>query len=583
MSPGRPSPVWFGPEESPLFGVLHAPDGPTRGAVVLCPPLGREYTYSHPTFAELATSLAELGFAAFRFDYRSTGDSFDRVADDANAGGFDHDVGFAVGYVRSLGASHVGIVGMRLGANFVAARHGFEPVDAVVLWDPCPTGRSFLREQRALGLFAVVLTAGEGADPLDFPGFKLSPEMSDEISRLDLVEGNLGTVGAGGLADRVLLLTRLERVADRKFARRFDQSHVEHREVTGQPTLLNVHDHWPVVPTEGLATVTGWLDKVMPRSGAEILMPGQGEVTVRVSCGGSGAVVEQRAGTALIRERAVRLGPPELFGIETEPDTGASGPVCVFVSVANEHRIGPGRLWVQLARSLAAEGFRCVRFDVNGFGDSPPRAGLPVQPVRSVLGIDDVIDVARAVSPQDPGNVVLLGLCSSGYLVLEAALTLAPRGVCALNPSVVFRPPEVESGGEIDVRRRFCVPDDLALATARETPTARWLKRHYPGLTASVSRRLWSIVGLFRDGPGARLGDLANAGTDVLLIGNDHEVQPFLESGVSAVRRAQHKKHLRIEAIATLEHGLLPSRDRQQVSEIILDYVLARFRQPREG
>jgi pimeloyl-ACP methyl ester carboxylesterase len=248
------------------------------------------------------------------------------------------------------------------------------------------------------------------------------------------------------------------------------------------------------------------------------------------------------------------------------------------VSVANEHRIGPGRLWVQLSRSLAAEGFRCIRFDVNGFGDSPARSGLPAQPVRSVLGIDDVLDVARAVSPKDPSNVVLFGLCSSGYLVLEAALTLAPRGVCAINPSVVFRPPEVESGGVIDLRRRFCVPDVLALAAAREAPTVRWLKRRYPALTSSVSRRLWSIVGVFRDGPGARLGDLAQAGTDVLLIGNDHEVQPFLESGVTAVRRAQHKEHMRIEAISTLEHGLLPSRDRQQVSEIILDYVLTRFR-----
>ena len=57
--------------------------------------------------------------------------------------------------------------------------------------------------------------------------------------------------------------------------------------------------------------------------------------------------------------------------------------------------------------------------------------GGPVQPVRSVSAIDDVLDVARAVSPEDPGNVVLFGLCSSGYQVLEAALDLLPRGVCA--------------------------------------------------------------------------------------------------------------------------------------------------------
>ena len=40
MAPDGAVSVWFGPEESPLYGALHLPDGPARGAVVLCPPLG---------------------------------------------------------------------------------------------------------------------------------------------------------------------------------------------------------------------------------------------------------------------------------------------------------------------------------------------------------------------------------------------------------------------------------------------------------------------------------------------------------------------------------------------------------------
>jgi pimeloyl-ACP methyl ester carboxylesterase len=240
-------------------------------------------------------------------------------------------------------------------------------------------------------------------------------------------------------------------------------------------------------------------------------------------------------------------------------------------------------LWVQLSRVFAAEGSRCVRFDINGFGNSPARADRPLQPLRSIFGIDDVLDVARAVSPEDPGNVVLFGLCSSGYQVLEAALSLSPRGVCAMNPSVVFLPPEMASGGTMDVRRRFCVPQDLALAAARGTRAAKWLRRRFPAFTSRVGRRLWTVIGFFRNGPGARLGDLARAGTYVLLICNDHEVQPFLESGVSAVRRAEHRGRLQIEVISTLDHGLLPSKDRQQVTQLILDYVRTRFRKPPEG
>ena len=109
-------------------------------------------------------------------------------------------------------------------------------LDALVLWDPCPTGRSFLREQRALGMFDRARASDENEDALDLPGFKVSPEMSEEISGLDLLKDQPGPTG--GLAGRALLLTRSGRVADRKLAEHFDLLHVEHREVMGQSEAL---------------------------------------------------------------------------------------------------------------------------------------------------------------------------------------------------------------------------------------------------------------------------------------------------------------------------------------------------------
>jgi pimeloyl-ACP methyl ester carboxylesterase len=318
----------------------------------------------------------------------------------------------------------------------------------------------------------------------------------------------------------------------------------------------------------------------MPRSGQEIAVPANGEVRIGISPDG----LNQAPGgaTTLVRERAVWLGPAGLFGIETEPDTGGSGPVCVFVSVGNEHRIGPSRLWVQLSRRLAADGFRCVRIDVNGFGDSPARDGRPVQNM-SILAIDDVLDAARAVSPNDPREVVLFGLCSSGYHILEAALTLSPRGICLVNPVLIFQPPEMASGGVMDVRRRFCLPRSGLVAAARKRPLVQWLERRF-SMPWRVRRPIrtvaWHLRGVaqpLRNRPGERLGDLVGAGTDVLLISNREEIQPFLETGTRAVQRAQRKERLRIEVIPTLEHALLPSRDREQVTELILDHVRTRF------
>ncbi len=582
-------PVWFGPEDSLLFGALHTPDARTRGLIVLCPPLGREYAYSHSTFVQLANRLTQLGFAALRFDYRSTGDSFERSADDRDERGFAQDVRFAVEFARTTGAPHVGLVGMRLGANFASVQRDLGPVDAVVLWDPCPTGRSFLREQRALALFAGVRVADEETDALDLPGFKVSPEMANEITALDLFEGEPDSGELGRLSDKVLLLTRSERVADRKLAERFDLPHVERREVKGQPQLLDVHDDWPIVPSDGIATVAQWLDEVMPRNGSAIASPSRCEVVVGIPPSGPGSG-EARGDSVLIRERAVTLGPAALFGIETERVTGRSGPVCVFVSVANEHRIGPGRLWVQLSRRLAAEGFRCIRVDVSGFGDSPARDGLLVQPVHSILAIDDVLEVAKVVSPDDPSDVVLFGLCSSGYQVLEAALSLSPRGVCAMNPSLIFRPPEMASGGAMDARRRLCLPPGPRVKAPGPSPAVVWVKRRFPTLASTLGRYEWTVilrsrrlVGHFRNGPGKRVGDLIDAGTDVLLICGRDEIQPFLQSGLDAVRGAKRKARLQIEVIPTLDHGLFPIRDREHVTDLVLGHVLAKFRPVPEG
>ena len=75
----RSTPVWFGPTDAPLFGLVDVPEAQARGAIVICPPFGREYVNVYSTFSQLATCLKLLGFVVLRFDYRSTGDSFDRT------------------------------------------------------------------------------------------------------------------------------------------------------------------------------------------------------------------------------------------------------------------------------------------------------------------------------------------------------------------------------------------------------------------------------------------------------------------------------------------------------------------------
>ena len=67
-------------------------------------------------------------------------------------------------------------------------------------------------------------------------------------------------------------------------------------------------------------------------------------------------------------------------------------------------------------------------------------------------------EIANAVSPDDPSDVVLVGLCSSAYQALDSAIRLHPLGVIALNPVITFQPPEMLAGGKVDERRRVALP-----------------------------------------------------------------------------------------------------------------------------
>ncbi len=427
-SAGDPRPVWFGPEEAPIFGLVNAKEREIRGAVVLCYPLGREHLSAYPTFSRLATRIADLGLLALRFDYRSTGDSFDRTQPESSSSQLLEDVGHAIDFVRSLGAVHVSMIGMRMGALLAAVAAATEPVDQVVMWDPCTSGRSFIRAQKVLSL-SVPASGVSGSGPEGVPGLYLPPEILKEVSRLELGEGS------ARLSERVLILTRAGSPLDRKLLDPLVLPEAEHQEIEGQSELLDRTTPFQEVPVTAVGSIIDWLERATPAQThpAELPEPDATGLAAWPSAGGDSS--------ALIAERVVRLGPSGLFGISSEPKEGPEGPVFLFVSLANEHRIGPGRLWVELSRRLATLGFQSVRLDLGGTGDSPGPVLTP-DDVYSYQAVDELVHAAEAVSAGDPANAVLIGVCSGGYHTLEAAVRLVPRGIYGINPTVFFPPPK---------------------------------------------------------------------------------------------------------------------------------------------
>ena len=127
---------------------------------------------------------------------------------------------------------------------------------------------------------------------------------------------------------------------------------------------------------------------------------------------------------AAFDEQAVLLGPANsLVGVITHPAATAcrpGTPLFVILNAGIIHRIGPNRMSVALARALARDGFRTLRFDLSGLGDSEPRKDdLPL--LEATMA--DITSVLDSMSSSDPAlRVVLLGLCSGAdHSVIYAA------------------------------------------------------------------------------------------------------------------------------------------------------------------
>ena len=123
-----------------------------------------------------------------------------------------------------------------------------------------------------------------------------------------------------------------------------------------------------------------------------------------------------------MNEQVVRFGPDNgLLGIVTTPATPRPGaPAVVLLNAGLLHRVGPNRMYVDLARRLADQGFNCLRFDMSGVGDSELREGGLLYIERSVgdtLAANDALVGLLGID-----RFVLVGLCTGAFNAFRSAL-----------------------------------------------------------------------------------------------------------------------------------------------------------------
>ena len=137
-----------------------------------------------------------------------------------------------------------------------------------------------------------------------------------------------------------------------------------------------------------------------------------------------------------MREKAIKFGANRgLVGILTEPATGV--PVkapAIFLNSGILHHVGASRLYVRMARALAAQGHPCFRFDFSGIGDSEARRDTLSAAEAAVVEVREAMDLLAA-RKTGGDRFILVGLCSGADMAFKAAL-LDPRviGLVQLDP-----------------------------------------------------------------------------------------------------------------------------------------------------
>lgn len=106
-----------------------------------------------------------------------------------------------------------------------------------------------------------------------------------------------------------------------------------------------------------------------------------------------------------------------LIGILSRPDAVAAGmPALLIPNTGLDHRVGPHRLHVQIARAFADSGFPVLRLDLAGQGDSAAPRGK----ANSIADLAAAMDHLEALGIARHFGVV--GLCSGGHDAHQVAV-----------------------------------------------------------------------------------------------------------------------------------------------------------------
>ena len=465
-------------------------DSDTIG-VLLVPSIAHEEQTTAVGLVALGHELAAHGMPTLSIDVTGTAQGSGSLATPDIGERWDDDIRTAVRHLRECGLQHIAVIGFRLGALLAAHALVEDPVDLMVMWAPALSGRRFARELKIMqaGASGVV---GDALPGVTVAGFNFPPPLVDYLKSLDIA----GLEGKP--ASRLLLVDTAERLsAVTDDLTLFDAIPVDRLESPETDNWLFCPADMNGLPSRDLQRVREQISGILPR-GPRLAETDRIPAPVAADLSERRTQVIDHNGIP-IRETIVEFGDTmwsgagRLVGILSEPADGVSTG-SAFVAVTG---VGPGRVFVDLARRESALGRTCLRFELSGFGTSSRRPGEAWADYYHPTASADIAAAVDHLVSMGHDRITIVGFCAGVW----SALQMAPRpevvGIVGLNIQLFIRArllrrqvwPDQRLGQRLWARAaqsRFLqrALDKVEREHPIPSPPVRWIGRHVAAGTA---------------------------------------------------------------------------------------------------
>jgi len=578
--------MYLGSRADTFFAILNpAARRPTQSAVLICPPFGWEEICSYRSRRLWARRLAMAGHPVLRFDWPGSGDSAGGPDDPDRLDAWTGAVFQASDWLsEAAGEAPITAIGIGLG-GIIACRAALQGADLgqLILWGASAKGRDQVRELRAFSRLEVAATPSpDGAaaatdGSITANGHTMSEQTVAELTALELTSATPGIH-----TRRALLLSRDTLRVDEGLKMVLEQSGVQVHVADGTGYgAMTVEPQDALPPTKVFATVDAWLDEETAQDPSSP----RGDASQPTALPRVNQEMELNVSGITIRERPMIVERPEgrLVGVLSEPVGERRELTAVLLNAGPQRRIGPNRMWVQIARRWSALGVPTLRVDVEAIGDSDgdDSALVKVAALYQPVYVGQVEAVLDALAERRlPPRFVLLGLCSGAYWSMHvAAIDERVSGIMMLNPRAL-----IWDEWEYTVRRTRELRERLLRASTwrRALRGELTLARHLETAKAVASRAL-SAPGRTQgddpaDGRAARtasaitiLDKLSERGQRVLVLltGAEPLREELSPGGVLANPARWPELELALMGSDVDTHTLAPAWLQHEVSELV--------------